>query len=133
MKVDHDTKPPKVSRHQVRMVRMAALVVVVVILGLFLAVALLAAQLDPCQAVEESVAIRIVPWTPGNAEEPSPYLCFAAMGGSELLALDCLDTSLIPALVGLQLGISRVRSHTTVSAASTSGNRFSSTARKRQN
>ena len=39
--------------------------------------------------------VKIVPWSPGTAEKPSPYVCFAAMKGEKtLLALDCLDTSL---------------------------------------
>ncbi len=45
-----------------------------------------------------SSEVQIIPWTPGTAEAQSPYLCFAALKGKRLLALDCLDTSLTQAV-----------------------------------
>lgn len=42
--------------------------------------------------IDYSKDVQIIPWSAG---ENSPYICFAAIKGSNrLLALDCLDTSL---------------------------------------
>ncbi len=47
------------------------------------------------QAEIAALPVTITPWSPGTAENPSPYVCFLAMKRTTVLVdMSCLDTSL---------------------------------------